>query len=175
MTKMKKILTHSLAVFVGLVIGIVIMAYFSARASKMYLEALRVSIVTEQEQLGAQAHKKGDRYSELIHRSNIVTFSAPGQLRSIEDMKNTWSFSFPLASLVLERIGQGSEKGELKAYAIDLARLAEAMEAVGLTKEAIPVWQDAATILGYKDIEKLKAFVSGLHRVEADAGFDSIK
>ena len=151
------------------------MGYLSVRASKVYLETLRVSIVAEQEQLGAQAHKKGDRYSELIHRSNIVTFSAPGRLRSIEDMKETWSFSFPFASLILERIGKGSEKGELKAYAIDLARLAEAMEGIGLTNEAMPLWEDAARTLGYKDIETLKAFVSGLHKVEADAGFDSIK
>jgi hypothetical protein len=175
MTKMKKVLSYSLAVFVGLAIGIVIMGYLSVRASKIYLEVLRTSIVTEQTQLGAQAHKKGDRYSELVHRSNIVTFSAPARLRSMENIKKTWSFGFPFASLILERIGKGSEKGELKAYAIDLARLAEAMEGVGLTNEAIPLWQDAARILGYKDIEKLKAFVSGLHKVEADAGFDSIK
>jgi hypothetical protein len=141
----------------------------------MYLEALRVGIVTEQAQLGAQAHKKGDRYSELVHRSNIVTFSAPGRLRSMEEGKETWSFSFPFASLILERIGKGSEKGALRAYGMDLGRLAEAMEAVGLTNEATPLWQEAAKILGYKDIEKLKSFVSGLHKVEADAGFDSIE
>jgi hypothetical protein len=173
--EMKTTLTHSLAVLTGLALGVVIMGYLSARASKMYLETLRVNIVTEQAQLGAQANKRGDRYSELVHRSNIVTFSVPGQLPSMEEMKKSWSFSFPFTSLILERIGEGSEKGKLKAYAIDLARLAEAMEAVGLKNGAIPLWQDAARMLGYEDIEKLKAFVSELHKVEADAGFDSIK
>jgi hypothetical protein len=49
------------------------------------------------------------------------------------------------------------------------------MEGVGLRNEAISLWQEAANILGYKDIEKPKSFVSGLHKIEADAGFDSIE
>jgi ribosomal protein S18 len=174
-TKMNKIITHSLAVLAGLALGIILMGYLSVRASKMYHEALRISIITEQMQLAAQAHKKDDRYSELVHRSNIVSFSTPGALRSMEDMKNTWSFSFPFASLILERIGEASEKAKIKSYAMDLARLAEAMEEVGLTKDAVLLWQESAKILGYKDIEKLKSFVSGLHKVESDAGFETIK
>ncbi len=45
------------------------------------------------------------------------------------------------------------------------------MEGLGSTNEASPLRQDSARILGYKDIGKLKAFVSGLDKAEADARF----
>jgi len=166
---MKKGLSYAVAVMVGLAVGIIFMGFLSVRASRIYLEVFRSSIIAEQTRLAAQAYEKGDRYSELVHRSNIVTFSQMGNLDTIEDMKGTWAFSFPFTSLILERIGAGSEKGKKMVYAIDLGRLAEAMENVGLTGEAIPLWKESAKLMGHNDVDRVKSSVSGLHKIESES------
>ncbi|MGZ3524233.1 MAG: hypothetical protein ACXU9L_05525 [Thermodesulfobacteriota bacterium] len=172
---MKKVLLYTISVVIGVAAGIIFMGLLSVRASQMYLEVFRSNIIAEQMRLAAQAHEKGDKYSELVHRSNIVTFSQIGDLDPMENMKGTWSFSFPFTSLVLERIGAGSDKGEKLnkgkriAYAIDLGRLAEAMENLGLNSEAIPLWKESAKLMGHNDVEKVRSFVSGLHKIESES------
>ncbi len=51
---MKKFITHSLFLVIGLVLGIVIMGYLSMKASQMYIEVFRINYEQEQEMLAAR-------------------------------------------------------------------------------------------------------------------------
>lgn len=157
-----------LSIFVaGLAVGSLIMGYLSVRASKTFVEVLRSNYNAEQESLAADAHSKGNKYAEFIHRRNIVESSRLGNLTVFNKMKTAWSFDFPFSAIALSQFIEqpGIEKGRKIVYAIDLGRLAEATENIGLKEEADKMWNESAKNMGY-DVPRLRSFIASLHKID---------
>ena len=150
---MKKFFAFILPLLVGIVIGILIMGLLSMRASKMYLEVLRINYEHEQEMLAARARRDG-----------VVDVCLPNELRAFENTAAIWDFAFPFATPVLEAIGDIPEKD--RAYQINkgfkLARLADTLERAGLRDDATSTWKEAAKLLGHNDVKKARSLVKNL-------------
>jgi hypothetical protein len=118
------------------------MGYLSVRASKTFLEGFRANYSHEQLELAAKAHREGDRYAEFVYRNNAVDILPMGKLNVIEQMKSTWTFGFPFAAPILDRIGAfpDLEKAQRITYCMELGRLAEATENIGLKEDADKLW-----------------------------------
>jgi hypothetical protein len=161
---MKKFFAFILPLLVGIVIGILIMGLLSMRASKMYLEVLRINYEHEQEMLAARARRDGALHWELAHRKNVVDVCLPNELRAFENTAAIWDFAFPFATPVLEAIGDIPEKD--RAYQINkgfkLARLADTLERAGLRDDATSTWKEAAKLLGHNDVKKARSLVKNL-------------
>jgi hypothetical protein len=169
--KLKQYLKITAIFISGLAVGIVIMGYLSMRASKTFLEIFRANYSFEQLELAAEARKDGNKYTEYVYRNNAVDVMPIGKLKTIENMKTTWTFAFPFAAPILDRIGSvpDIEKGRKISYGIEVARLAEATENIGLKEEADKLWLKAAELTGEKDINRLRRLVAGLPKIEEDA------
>lgn len=153
----------------GLAVGVVIMAYLSMRASKTFVDVFRSNYLSEQDDLAAAAHARGDKYAEFIYRHNIVdTYNCGGTLTVFGTMKKAWSYGFPFAAPILDRIVNppGIEKGRQIGYATELGRLAEATENVGLRAEAEKLWIESARLIGHNDVHRMRKFVAGLHDID---------
>jgi hypothetical protein len=170
-TKIKKYLFHTTIFVGGLILGVVIMGYLSARAGKTFLEAFRISYYVEQLELAAKAHREGDKYAEFVCRNNVVDMLPMGKLKVIEDMKTTWTFSFPFAAPILDLITDVPEleRGRRISYGIELGRLAEATEHIGLKEEADKLWKESVKLIGHNDINRVRSLVAGFHKAEDDA------
>jgi hypothetical protein len=169
-TKIKKYLFHTTIFAGGLILGVVIMGYLSARAGKTFLEAFRISYYQEQLELAAKAHREGDKYAEFVYRNNVIDVLPMGKLEVIENMKTTWTFSFPFAAPILDLIADvpDLEKGRRISYGIELGRLAEATENIGLKEEADKLWKESAKLIGHNDINKVRSLVASIHKIEED-------
>jgi hypothetical protein len=166
------------AIFVGgLSLGIVIMGYLSMRASKTFVDVLRSNYHTEQMKIAVEAHKEGNRYAEYIYRNNVVNTSPFGKSTTFNTMKTTWTFGFPFAAPILNRIADfsGLEKGQRRVYGIELGRLAEATENIGLKEEAEKLWKESAKLIEINDMDKLRSLITGLHKIDADATAEESK
>ena len=146
------------------------MGFLSVRASKTFVEVFRSIHYAEQNDLAAVAHNKGNRYDEFVYRRNMVDSSTLGNLTVFNSMKTTWTFSFPFAAPVLDRISdpQNLEKGRKLIFATDLALLAEATENIGLKEEADKLWRESARLMGHNDINIVRSLVSSYHKIKAD-------
>ena len=165
---MKKFFAFFLPLLAGIIIGILIMGLLSMRASKMYLEVLRINYEHEQEMLAARARRDGALHWELAHRKNVVDVCLPNELRAFEDTAAMWEFSFPFTTPILEMIGDIPEK--YRAYQIHkgfkIARLADTLERFGLRNEAASTWKEAAKLLGHNDVEKARSLVKRLNQAD---------
>lgn len=153
------------------------MGFLSTRASKTFLEVFRSTYSTEQVELAAQARRDGNRYAEYVYRNNAVDILPMGKLKTIENMKTTWTFGFPFAAPILDRIGAvpDIEKGRKITYGIELGRLAEATENIGLKEEADKLWNEAASLMGHHDINKVRSLVSSLNKHDNETTEESKK
>ncbi len=160
-----KYLRYATLFIAGILVGVLIMGYLSARAYKVSVECIRISYYVEQEKLAAIAHKDGDKYAEFIYRTNIADSSHMGKLKTFEDMKTAWTLSFPFAPLVMERIIKipNQEKADRIDYAMNLGRLAEATENIGLTEEAAKEWDESTKLMEWNDINRMRSFVNRAH------------
>jgi len=168
---MKKTLAIVAIFCVGVVIGIILMGYLSMGASRTYLEIYRANYHADQLWLASEAHREGNKYAEFVYRTNVADMSNLGKIKTIENMKNTWSFGFPFAAIILDRIASGPnmEIGRQRGYAVELARLAEATENIGLITEADRLWAESAQLMGHGDINKMRALVTDLHKIDDNA------
>jgi hypothetical protein len=160
-----------ISIFVaGLAVGIVLMGYLSVGASKTFVEVFRSNYYAEQISLAADAHSKDKKYDEYVYRRNIVESAAFGNLSVFNEMKTAWSFGFPFASPILDKIAspEGIKKGRKLSYAMDLARLAEATENIGLKDKADKLWAESAKLMGHNDVNRMRSLASKLHEVESD-------
>jgi hypothetical protein len=176
-TKTKSILKVISTFLAGIAVGIVTMGYLSMRASKTFVEVLRSNYHTEQMKMAAKAHNDGDTYSEFIYRNNVVNVSPFGKATTFNSMKNTWTFGFPFAAPILDRITDFSclEKGRNRVYGIELGQLAEATENIGLKEEAEKLWEQSAKLTEIKDMTKLRSFIAGIHKIEDGAKAEKSK
>lgn len=158
-----------MAIFVaGLGVGIIIMGYLSMRASKTFLEVFRSNYYAEQNDLAAEAHREGNKYNEFLYRKNVVDTTLFGKLSVFNTTKSTWTFGFPFAAPILDRIiaTPGIDKGRQRVYGIDVGRLAEATENIGLKEEAANLWEESAKLTEINDINRLRSLISDLHNID---------
>ncbi len=166
--KIKQYITF-VAIFIsGLVVGVLGMGYLSERASKTFVELYRANYSREQIYLAAQARYRGEKYSEFTYRHNAVNILPYGKLETIKRMKTAWTIFFPFSAPGLDRMmSYGStEKSEKTTYGIELARLAEATENIGLKDEAAKLWSESAKLLGHSDVAKVRFLVSTLNKMD---------
>ena len=165
----KKYLKYSSLFTCGLFIGIVVMDYLCVRASRTFLEVFRSTYYYEQIRLAAIAHRDGNEYAEFVYRNNVVDSSPSGKLTIFNEMKGTWSFGFPFAALILDRMSAPPEleKGRKMSYAIELGRLAETTEEIGLKEDADRLWNESAKLMGHNDVSRVRSLVTELHKVES--------
>jgi len=151
------------------------MGYLSVRASKTFVEIFRSDYYAEQSTLAGDAHNKDKKYDEYVYRRNIVESAPFGNLSIFNKMKSAWSFGFPFAAPILEKIASPIKKGRQLSYALDLARLAEATENIGLKDQADKLWAESAKLMGHNDINRMRSLAAKLHEVETNANANSDK
>ncbi len=105
---------------------------------------------------------------ELAHRKNVVDISSPDELRALNDTKATWKFGFPFAAPILEIIGDipDRERALRIIKGINVAKLADTLDRLGMESEARLKWKEAAQLMGHNNIEKAKALIPMWHDIE---------
>ena len=159
---MKKLFQTTLIIATSFTIGFMTMGYLSMRASVKYLELVRLNYQIEQQIMAIRAKKLGDMNQAIIHYSNLVASSSSPGLSCFGKTKTYWALLFPINSLVLEEISDTGKNGKSKEVeeGINRARLADALEGAGYTKEATSEYIKASHLLGCNnDIVRVKKII----------------
>ncbi len=156
---MKKFALGLSSLIAGMITGVILMGLLSMKASKIYLESIRIDYLTEQELLAVRAQKDGDSNQALIHYSNLVYATSPSGIRFFETMQSKWSFSFPFAAIIVEEIGRDAGASKLSRAGIEgvnRGKLGIILEALGRKNEAEEQYQIAAKLMGTNDTQEVR-------------------
>lgn len=132
------------------------------RASKSFLEIVRLNYLIEQHILAIRAKKGGDMNRAIIHYENLVSASRSPGLYTFDKSRKYWTFSFPFAFPILEQVPPEVANREPKKVteAMYRAMLADALEKAGRTEEAMSEYVNASYLLGYtEDVGRVKEFI----------------
>ncbi len=157
---MNKYITHLLAIALGFIFGLAVMGLLSARAGHMYLEILKSQYVWEQEALALRAQQRGD-IEDAVHRYlNVVDATSATGLETFDPDRIYWTFSFPFQAVALKKISSYSDPsgiGRSRTEGVNRAKLGLFLEKVEQKEAALKQYKIAAQLLGYDDIEKVRA------------------
>ncbi len=150
---------------VGFVLGAIFLSILSIKASKVYLEIVKLNYIYEQEELGKGAWKKGDLQNSFYHYYNVVqAISEPG-IQSFKPAHVKWSFDLPFTAVILNKILKETDKlkrGKVINEGIYRGKLGLILETMGRYDEAQQEYILAAKLMEIDDIEKVKSIVKKL-------------
>jgi len=153
---------QTLGVFViGFIIGLIFYGFLSVKASKMYLEIIRINYIIDQESSAKRAFKNKRleeavcNYLNVLDVLNKKTFSK----------KEIWSIDFPLSAIVLENIQNKISEKE-KAIKIEKgiihAKLGFIYQKMGLTEKSKEEYIKASQLMKITDFKKIQKFAEKL-------------
>lgn len=144
---------------VGFVLGAIFLSILSMKASKVYLEMVRLNYIYEQEELGKGAWKKGDLQNSFYHYYNVVqAISEPG-IQSFNPAHVKWSFDLPFSAVIVNTILKETDKlkrGKVINEGIHRGILGLILETMGRYDEAQQEYIHAANLMKIDDIEKVR-------------------
>lgn len=135
------------------------MGLLSMKASKTYIETVRIDYLIEQEVLAVGARKDGRFNEALCHYSNLVYATSSPGIRFLEKIQPRWSFLFPFVAMLLQEIEHEvdpSNLGRARIEGINRGKLATTLEALGRTKDAEEQYRIATKLMDIGDIQEVK-------------------
>lgn len=150
-----KLFAVALVIFmVGVVAGAALVAFWSSKASRLYVQMTRFSFASEQELLLRRAWQKGDLQTALTHAACQVV--ADGPTRAFDPAHSQWHFWFPVFGAgAAERTAWNPARGT-NVEALAHAELAAVWERLGRSDAAEREYAEAMRITGVDDALQLR-------------------
>ena len=151
--------------FLGLALGFLggalAMAYLAKRANVQFVQLLRLTYEEDEERLAACARRRGDMHEAARHYANAADASSLDGIALWKRGRESWKLAWPVASLVLERVGslQGPEKVLRMDESRNRAMLAQALDRVGRSADAAEEYERAAHLLD-SDVSRARSFAA---------------
>jgi tetratricopeptide (TPR) repeat protein len=147
----------------GFIAGVIATCFLSVKASHSLLDLVSLSYQQDQREMAIQSKLAGNYEKSIRHYKNLVESSSADGLPCFDQENQYWDFAFPFSSLILTKISTyDTDDGEKRSQGINLALLAYTLDAGGQPKEAKDIYNRAALLLGYNDVDKLKEFAAEL-------------
>ncbi|HEY1268240.1 MAG TPA: hypothetical protein VGH16_13380 [Candidatus Binatia bacterium] len=134
----------------GFILGFLTMGVLSMRASKSYLQTIRLIYFGQENMLAADAKKKGDLQGALIHYTNLVEAQYSPAIQFFEKQPK-WSFLFPIAAIsfrLAEPVDTDAKFRDGRAEGLDRMQLGILLEQLGRNDEAQEQYNRAAKLMG---------------------------
>lgn len=155
---MSRQIVKLVAAFVaGGVVGAAALSLLSTRASKLYVQTLRLSFASEEERRLADAWRRGDYVSAARHAACGI--EAESESASFNPSNSVWDWTYPVVGLwVNERTSYPVDsRDSLRALAH--SRMGRVLEKQGKSDEAAKEYAEAAR-LGGGDANRWRAAAS---------------
>ena len=136
----------------GLASGAGVMAVLSARASRLYLQMVRMSVASEQEARMAAAWRRGDVAGTLVHAGCGLEAEKGG--RAFEGIHSSWGLGFPIMGAFVTARTKYPVDDSTRLQALAHAKLGIAWEGLGLRDQADQEYAAAGRLTGLNDPDR---------------------
>ncbi len=156
-----------IAVIVALSIlfGFCLSSMLSIPASKLYLQYIKIFLITEHEEIAVESIKNGNINDALFHlKSADYLLSKKDQ--DVFKNDTLWTFSYPIEGAVIKYgvdfFADGIENMFSGAFGNTIALYGHALEESGDLKAAEPKYKEAADTSNLKNIDQVKKLIPSM-------------
>jgi hypothetical protein len=145
----------SAAFLVGIVVGVAALCLLSSRASRLYVQMVRLAFASEEERRLVAAWNRGDLNSAARHAACGI--EAEGEMPSFDPANSLWDLSFPMMGLWANDQTKYPVTDRKSLLALAHSRMGLVLERQGRTEDAAKEYTEAAQVGGGGSVEKWRS------------------
>ncbi len=134
----------------GMIVGAIIVGLLSVRASRLYIQMVRLSFASEETQRASEALRRGEALDASRHAGCGI--DVEGNTSTFDPVNTMWTLSFPLLGAWVTERTKYPVADRTQLVALAHARFGVILERMGRTEEANQEFAEAGRLSGRADI-----------------------